>query len=75
MAVGFADIVGFTRHSRDLEQGRAGRPGRDLRGPLARVVLEHGGRVIKTIGDEILFAADDWPTRPGSRWTWPRVTS
>jgi adenylate cyclase len=56
--VGFADIVGFTRRSRDLSAAELGHLVDTFEGRSFDVVVEHGGRVIKTIGDEILFTAD-----------------
>jgi adenylate cyclase len=56
--VGFADIVGFTRRSRDLSAAELGSLVDTFEGRSFDVVLDHGGRVIKTIGDEILFVAD-----------------
>lgn len=57
-AVGFADLVQFTRLSRDLSGdqladvvGRFEAVGRD-------VISVGGGRVVKTVGDEIMFLAD-----------------
>ena len=59
MAIGFADMVGFTVLSRHLSD-------EDLELVVSRfediafdVVAELGGRVIKMIGDEVLFVADD----------------
>jgi adenylate cyclase len=56
--VGFADIVGFTRRSRDLSAAELGHLVDTFEARSFDVVLDHGGRVIKTIGDEILFVAD-----------------
>ncbi len=56
--VGFADIVGFTRRSRDLSAAELGSLVDTFEGHSFDVVTERGGRVIKTIGDEILFVAD-----------------
>ncbi|MCW1804828.1 adenylate/guanylate cyclase domain-containing protein [Brachybacterium squillarum] len=57
-AVGFADLVQFTRLSRDLS-------GSELADVVARfeavgrdVISVGGGRVVKTVGDEIMFLAD-----------------
>jgi adenylate cyclase len=59
LAVGFVDLVGFTQTSREF--GAA-----DLRRLLERFeretslrVTAHSGRVIKTLGDAVLFVADD----------------
>ena len=57
MVVGFADVVGFTALSREVDTG-------ELRSLLERfeavtgdVVARHGGRIVKTLGDEILFVS------------------
>jgi len=57
--VGFVDISGFTRLSRNVDLT-------ELAGVLERfdtvvldAVVAHGGRVIKNLGDEVLFVADD----------------
>lgn len=59
LAVGFVDLVGFTRTSRswavaDLEQ-LLERFERDT----SLRVTQHGGRVVKTLGDAVLFVCDD----------------
>lgn len=59
MLVGFADIVGFTRRSRELSVSELDRLMETFEGRSADVVTERGGRVVKTIGDEILFVTDD----------------
>ncbi len=59
LAVGFIDISGFTRLSRDLDSAEL----TALLDPFEALVLEtavaHGGRVIKNLGDEVMFVADD----------------
>ena len=59
MAVCFVDIVGYTAHTKTLDDhelvGWIERFERESTG----LVVDHGGRVIKTIGDEILFTVDD----------------
>jgi adenylate cyclase len=59
MAVGFADLSGFTALSQELEM-------RELASLIDRfntvttdVVAQSGGRVIKTIGDEVMFATQE----------------
>lgn len=56
--VGFADLVGFTSLSRQVDAD-------ELRSLLERfaavstdVVVGHGGRIVKTLGDEVLFVRD-----------------
>ncbi len=62
MCVGFADLVGFTAQAQQLSE-------RELAAVVERfeklaydVVTAHGGRVVKMIGDEVLFVADDVAT-------------
>jgi adenylate cyclase len=59
MAVGFADIVGFTRRSRRLSAEEVAELVETFESVTASIITEHHGRVIKTIGDEVLFVADD----------------
>jgi adenylate cyclase len=59
MVVGFADIVGFTRRSRGLSTEQLARLVEVFESTSASLVTEHHGRIIKTIGDEVLFVADD----------------
>jgi len=59
LAVGFADIVGYTRQSRSLRREELARLVEDFEAVALAVVGAHGGRIIKTIGDEVLFVADD----------------
>ena len=57
-AVGFVDIVGFTGRSRQLSEGELVAWVERFEDHLTRAVVETGGRVIKTIGDEVLFVTD-----------------
>ncbi|KAB8165263.1 adenylate/guanylate cyclase domain-containing protein [Streptomyces sp. 3MP-14] len=59
LAVGFADLVGFTRLTRRLEEEQLGELVEAFETTAADQVAAHGGRLIKTLGDEVLFAADD----------------
>ncbi|MGW1817862.1 adenylate/guanylate cyclase domain-containing protein [Streptomyces sp. NPDC002125] len=59
LAVGFADLVGFTRLTRRLEEEELGELVESFETTSADLVAAHGGRLIKTLGDEVLFAADD----------------
>lgn len=58
MAVGFADIVGYTKQSRTLTQKEIGALIDDFEATALRIISAHEGRIIKTIGDEILFVCD-----------------
>ena len=59
MAVGFVDIVGYTSQSKNLTDAELVDWVEYFEDEMTRAVVELGGRVIKTIGDEILFVADD----------------
>ncbi len=58
-AVVFVDIVGYTGQSKTLTDHELVDWVEYFEDEMTRSVVEHGGRVIKTIGDEILFVADD----------------
>lgn len=58
LAIGFADIVGFTSLSRGLDGIRLAEFLESFEATTAAVVAEHGARVIKTVGDEVMFVAD-----------------
>ncbi len=57
--VGFADIVGFTTMSRHVDEHELGRVVERFEALAADIVAERHGRVVKTIGDEVLFVTDD----------------
>ncbi|RNL65112.1 adenylate/guanylate cyclase domain-containing protein [Nocardioides marmoriginsengisoli] len=57
-AIGFADIVGYTRQTRSLSQTELARLVDHFEARALAIITSHQGRIIKTIGDEILFAAD-----------------
>jgi adenylate cyclase len=57
-AVGFADIVSYTRLTRRLTEAELGGLIERFEGTAADVVALNGGRVIKSIGDEVLFVTD-----------------
>ncbi|SEG90790.1 adenylate cyclase [Thermomonospora echinospora] len=56
--VGFADMVSFTQMSRELEEPELARVVERFEETTADVVASRGGRLIKTLGDEVLFSAD-----------------
>ena len=59
LAVVFVDIVGFTSQSKELSDAELVTWIEFFEAECAAVVNDHGGRVIKNIGDEVLFVADD----------------
>lgn len=59
LTVGFADIVGFTALSNQLSEDRIGDLVELFESRCADVVATQRGRVIKSIGDSVLFVNDD----------------
>ena len=59
VAVGFADLVGFTALSQALAPHELAVAVDRFEAIAYEHVTEHGGRLVKTIGDEVMFAADD----------------
>ncbi|QIX25694.1 adenylate/guanylate cyclase domain-containing protein [Nocardioides sp. JQ2195] len=62
--VGFADIVGYTRRTRSLSAEELAEMVERFESTVNTVISDHGGRIIKTIGDEVLFVVDE-PTAGG----------
>ncbi|MHC3463216.1 adenylate/guanylate cyclase domain-containing protein [Streptomyces flavovirens] len=58
LAVGFTDMVGYTRMTRGLDTAELGRVLDRFESLTGDVVAEGGGRVVKTIGDEVLFVCE-----------------
>jgi len=56
-SVGFADLVSFTRLVRRLSERELARVVQRFEALASDMVTAHGGRVIKTVGDEVLFVA------------------
>lgn len=57
--VGFADIVGFTDMSRTLSETDLLNLVEGFEDRSADIIGDHGGRVIKMLGDEVLFTATE----------------
>lgn len=57
--VGFADIVGFTRLTRNLDEHELATLVVRFESRSADIVAAHGGRTLKTLGDEIMFVTAD----------------
>ncbi|MFI6320505.1 adenylate/guanylate cyclase domain-containing protein [Nonomuraea sp. NPDC050556] len=57
MAVGFADLVSFTRRARELDERELADLVEGFESRAADVVAAHGARLVKTLGDEVLFTA------------------
>lgn len=58
-AVGFADLVGYTAASSRLDEAALARLIESFSNLASGVVSSAGGRVVKMIGDEVMFLADD----------------
>lgn len=58
MIVGFADIVGFTSTARHTDIHELSVLLDAFEEDAAEVIVSHRGRVVKTLGDEVLFVAD-----------------
>ncbi len=57
-AIGFADIVAYTRQTRTLSRNDLASLVEHFEAQALAIITAHNGRIIKTIGDEILYAAD-----------------
>ncbi|NAS20515.1 adenylate/guanylate cyclase domain-containing protein [Herbidospora sp. NEAU-GS84] len=58
LAVGFADLVGFTRLSRQISETELARLVERFESRSADIVASSGGRMIKTLGDSVLWVSD-----------------
>ncbi|MFJ4871444.1 adenylate cyclase regulatory domain-containing protein [Streptomyces sp. NPDC088757] len=58
LAVGFTDMVAYTRMTRGLDSAELSRVLDRFESLIGDVVAEGGGRVVKTIGDEVLFVGE-----------------
>ena len=59
MSVCFVDIVGYTTQSRSLDGAELVEWVDRFEHDTTTLVVDHGGQVIKTIGDEVLFTVAD----------------
>lgn len=59
LSVGFADIVGFTAMSNEITQERLGDMVELFESRCADVIAGQGGRLVKSIGDSVLFVNSD----------------
>jgi adenylate cyclase len=59
LTVGFADMVSFTQMSRELEELELARVVERFEETASDIIASCGGRLVKTLGDEVLFCADD----------------
>jgi adenylate cyclase len=58
LAVGFVDLVGYTSLSQELDTAELSGLVRRFEQLAYETVAERGGRVVKMIGDEVMFVAD-----------------
>lgn len=58
LAVGFADMVGYTRLTRHLHPDELATLLEAFESTTTAAVTENGGWVVKNVGDEVMFAAD-----------------
>lgn len=56
-AVGFADVVGWTAVVQSLDEPELADLVRRFGDVAGDAIADHGGRVIKTVGDEVMFSA------------------
>lgn len=56
-SVGFADVVGWTQVVQSLDEPELAALVRRFGDVAGDAVADHGGRVIKTVGDEVMFSA------------------
>jgi adenylate cyclase len=57
LSVGFADLVGYTTRSQGMGGRELGEMVEDFEATAAEVIARHHGRVVKTIGDGVLYTA------------------
>ena len=57
--VGFADMVGFTTLVRRLSERQLAQLVDRFEAIAGEVIAAHGGRIVKTLGDEVVFVAYD----------------
>ena len=59
VCVGFADLVGFTAQTQELPDHQLAEVVGQFEAIAFDLASEHGGRVVKMIGDEVMFTCDD----------------
>jgi adenylate cyclase len=59
LAVGFADLVGYTSRTRGMGGRELGVMVEDFESLAADVIARHHGRVVKTIGDGVLYTCTE----------------
>lgn len=61
-AVGFIDLVAFTSKSRELGSDQLVTLIRDFEFTCRDIIASHGARLVKTLGDAVIFISDDVQT-------------
>src|ERR1700712_1140431 len=61
VAVGFCDIVGYTSLTRDMSSHDLSKLVESFESSASDIIVVNGGRVIKTLGDEVMFAVSHAP--------------
>jgi adenylate cyclase len=59
LVVGFADMVGFTRTTRRRSTAELSEMIERFGSTTTEVIADGHGRIVKTVGDEVMFVADD----------------
>jgi len=59
LAVGFADLVGFTNITRQIDAATLSAMVERFEALAYEQIVERGARVVKLIGDEVMFASED----------------
>jgi len=59
MVVGFADLVGYTTLTRHADEEELERVIGGFESIASDVIAELGGRVVKTVGDEVMFTVEE----------------
>jgi adenylate cyclase len=59
LAVCFVDIVGYTSRSKELDEAEFVDWIEHFEAEVTSTVVDHGGQVVKTMGDEALFVIED----------------
>ncbi|MFB9385208.1 adenylate/guanylate cyclase domain-containing protein [Pseudonocardia petroleophila] len=65
LVVGFADMVGFTRTTRRRSPEELSEMIERFGSSTTEVIADGRGRIVKTVGDEVLFVVDDAPAAAG----------
>ena len=58
LAVGFADMVSFTEVSRGMDEDELATMVESFEETVSDLIAASGGRLVKTLGDEVLFTAE-----------------